>query len=121
MVVLFNTTLKDSQRLVIALRQLYGMGYASSIELCAYVGLSGHVKVKDVTQKQQDQLSQALRHMYSVENDRRLAVRTQAHRLVQLSTWRGLRLVHGLPCRGQRTHGNARTARRLNAHRVKQK
>jgi small subunit ribosomal protein S13 len=56
-----------------------------------------------------------------VENERLRLVRKQAKRLVQLSTWRGLRLAQGLPCRGQRTHGNARTARRLNAHRVKQK
>jgi len=121
MAVLLNTALKDSKRLVIALRQIYGMGHASALELCVYLGLSSQVKVKDLTQKQQDQLSQALRHMYSVENDRLLAVRKQAKRLVQLSTWRGLRLAQGLPCRGQRTHGNARTARRLNAHRVKQK
>lgn len=121
MVVLLNTTLKDAKRLIVALRQMYGMGQSSAIELCAHLGLSSHIKVKDLTQKQQDQLSQALRHMYSVENDRLLTARKQAKRLVQLSTWRGLRLAQGLPCRGQRTHGNARTARRLNAHRVKQK
>lgn len=121
MAVLLNTTLKDSKRLVIALRQVYGMGHSSAVELCAYLGLSESIKVKDLTQKQQDQLSQALRHMYTVENEQLLSVRKQAKRLVELSTWRGLRLAQGLPCRGQRTHGNARTARRLNAHRVKLK
>jgi len=121
MVVLLNTTLKDSKRLVVALRKVYGMGHASAVEVCAYLGLSENFKVKDLTAKQRDELSQALRHMYTVENERLTMVRKQAKRLVQLSTWRGLRLTQGLPCRGQRTHGNARTARRLNAHRVKQK
>jgi small subunit ribosomal protein S13 len=121
MAVLLNTTLKDSKRLVIALGQVHGMGHASAQEICATLGLSEMVKVKDLTQQQQDQLSQTLRHRYSVENERLRLVRKQAKRLVQLSTWRGLRLAQGLPCRGQRTHGNARTARRLNAHRVKQK
>lgn len=121
MAVLLNTTLKDSKRLVIALGQVYGMGRASAQEICATLGLSEMVKVKDLTQQQQDQLSQTLRHRYSVENERLRLVRKQAKRLVQLSTWRGLRLTQGLPCRGQRTHGNARTARRLNTHRVKQK
>jgi len=121
MAVLLNTTLKDSKRLVIALRQIYGMGHASAVELCAYLGLSENFKVKDLTQKQRDQLSQALRHMYTVENERLIATRKQARRLVELSTWRGLRLAQGLPCRGQRTHGNARTSRRLNTHRVIQK
>ena len=50
-----------------------------------------------------------------------LSVKKQAHRLVSISSWRGLRLAQGLPCRGQRTHGNARTARKLNAYRVKNK
>ena len=121
MVVLLNTSLKDSQRINIALCQMYGIGRSKANEICAHMGLSDDCRVKDLSSKQQDELSQLLRHMYSVENEKLLSVKKQAHRLVIISSWRGLRLAQGLPCRGQRTHGNARTARKLNAYRVKNK
>ena len=121
MVVLLNTSLKDSQRINIALCQMYGIGRSKANEICAHMGLSNDCRVKDLSSKQQDELSQLLRHMYSVENEKLLSVKKQAHRLVSISSWRGLRLAQGLPCRGQRTHGNARTARKLHAYRVKNK
>jgi small subunit ribosomal protein S13 len=121
MVVLLNTSLGDFQPIRIALRQMYGIGASKAGEICAHMGFSDNCRVGDLNAGQRDALGQLLRHRYSVENERLSVVGRQARRLVSISSWRGLRLAQGLPCRGQRTHGNARTARRLNAYRVKNK
>jgi ribosomal protein S13 len=34
-------------------------------------------------------------------------------RLIKIGTYRGFRHIEGLPIRGQRTHGNSRTVRKL--------
>jgi small subunit ribosomal protein S13 len=121
MIVLLNVPLKDSQRVVITLTQIFGINKPTSKDICAQLGFSETLKVSDLTQNHQERLSQALRQLYVVENERLSLIRKQTQRLVSISSWRGIRLSQGLPCRGQRTHGNARTAKRLNAHRVKRK
>ena len=121
MIVLLNVQLKDSQRVSVALTQIFGINKSTTQELCAQLGFSELLKVGDLTQNHQEKLSQALRQLYVVENERLSLIRKQAQRLVSISSWRGIRLSQGLPCRGQRTHGNSRTARKLNTHRVKRK
>lgn len=113
--------LNDSQKVSYALTKLFGLGKTTAQELCAHLGLGETVKVKDLTKKHQDQLHQIIRQFYLVENEKRHQLKTASERLTTISSWRGLRLSQGLPCRGQRTHGNAKTARRLNSHRVKTK
>ena len=46
---------------------------------------------------------------YRVEGDLRREVTMNVNRLMDLGCYRGLRHRKGLPCRGQRTHTNART------------
>ena len=121
MIILFNVRLNDSQKVVCALTKLFGIGKTTAQELCAHLGLSETLKVKDLTSKHQDQLQQVIRQFYLIENEKRHQIRGGTERLTGISCWRGLRLSQGLPCRGQRTHGNGNTARRLNSHRVKTK
>ena len=40
-------------------------------------------------------------------------VRQNKDRLKRISSYRGIRYAQGLPCRGQRSHGNAQTVRKL--------
>jgi len=121
MIVLLNVPLKDSQRVSVALTQIFGINKSTAKEICSQLGFSDLIKVNDLTQNHQETLSQALRQLYIVENEKLSLIRKQTQRLVSISSWRGIRLSQGLPCRGQRTHGNARTARKLNAYRVKRK
>jgi len=44
-----------------------------------------------------------------VEGDLRMRVQMDVRRLIDIGSYRGLRHRAGLPCRGQRTHTNART------------
>jgi small subunit ribosomal protein S13 len=44
-----------------------------------------------------------------VEGDLRKAIQLDIKRLMDIGCYRGLRHRKGLPCRGQRTHTNART------------
>ena len=48
-------------------------------------------------------------HEYHVEGELRREVGVNIKRLMDLGCYRGLRHRKGLPCRGQRTHTNART------------
>ena len=48
---------------------------------------------------------------YTVEGELRKQVRQDIQRLIEISSYRGLRHRRGLPVRGQRTKTNARTKR----------
>jgi small subunit ribosomal protein S13 len=48
---------------------------------------------------------------YTVEGELRKQVRQDIQRLIEISSYRGIRHRRGLPLRGQRTRTNARTKR----------
>ena len=61
-----------------------------------------------MTEEQANTIRQALDD-YTVEGDLRREVGLNIKRLKDLGCYRGIRHRKSLPCRGQRTHTNART------------
>lgn len=91
---------------------LEGLGPASVRRLCAQLGFSTEIPLGDLKAFQLDRLTQWVHTAYRVGPDLR-ALRTQERtRLLRMHARRAQRAARGLPCRGQRTHSNARTARR---------
>jgi small subunit ribosomal protein S13 len=92
----------------VGLTHIYGIGRTRSKECCILSGVNPSTKVKDLT----DAEVAALRSQVAkwiVEGDLRREVSMNIKRLMDLSTWRGMRHRKGLPLRGQRTRTNART------------
>ena len=112
MIYILNTELRNNQKISNALCQIYGIGKQLSKQICDDLGISTSLRVSQLTPLHIDLIGQHLPQAYTIGSDLQSEVRIKKERLVLISSYRGIRHSRGLPVRGQRTHGNAQTARR---------
>jgi len=72
-------------------------------------GLDPEMNSDLLTEVDVAKIREVLDRSYKVEGDLRRDITMNIKRLMDLGCYRGLRHRRGLPCRGQRTHTNART------------
>ncbi|RYX79654.1 30S ribosomal protein S13 [bacterium] len=113
MIYIYNTNLSDKKKLRSALCNIHGVGAIKAQHLCDLIGVSSNTKINQLSISNLERLSQVLHQNHTIGPEVRRKMRENRQRLVNIGSYRGFRFVEGLPCRGQRTHGNARIARRL--------
>ena len=101
--------LPREKRLEVALTYIYGIGKTRAAETLAATGISGDIRVKDLTDEQLVALRDFMDANYEVEGDLRRSVAADIRRKIEIGTYQGRRHRSGLPVRGQRTRTNART------------
>jgi small subunit ribosomal protein S13 len=114
MVSVLNTQLPDQKKIRQALTQFTGVGRFLANQICDQLGLSQHLRLKDLSPSQMDQLTRILSQYYYIELDLKRLLQHDLNHLVKVGCYRGFRHTLKLPARGQRTHTNARTARTNN-------
>jgi small subunit ribosomal protein S13 len=92
----------------IALTSIYGVGRHTANVICAKIGISPSIKIKELSEEQLEAIRGVIAKM-TVEGDLRREVSMNIKRLMDLGCFRGIRHRRGLPLRGQRTRTNART------------
>jgi small subunit ribosomal protein S13 len=96
------------KRAVIALTYVYGIGKSVSSEILKRANISEDTRIKDMTEDEITRIRSVIEENFEVEGDLRRDVNMNIKRLMDISSYRGLRHRKGLPVRGQRTHTNAR-------------
>jgi small subunit ribosomal protein S13 len=99
---------KDKQA-IIALTYIYGVGPTTSRSILKKAQVGEEVRMKDLTEEEVTRIRSVIEKEHEVEGDLRRSVSMNIKRLMDISSYRGLRHRKGLPVRGQRTHTNART------------
>ena len=94
---------------VIALQYIYGIGPNAAKKICELTGIDESKRAEDLDDSDVKKIRECIDHNFKVEGDLRREVNMHIKRLMDLGCYRGLRHRRGLPCRGQRTHTNART------------
>jgi small subunit ribosomal protein S13 len=94
----------------IGLTYIYGIGLTSSQEILRKAGIDATTKVRDLTEDHILKLRELVSEL-NVEGDLRRQTSQNIRRLQEIGCYKGLRHRRNLPCRGQRTHTNARTRR----------
>jgi small subunit ribosomal protein S13 len=97
------------KRVEIALTYIYGVGRTRAVQTLADTGISGNIRVKDLSDDQLILLRDYIEGNYKVEGDLRREVQADIRRKVEIGSYEGIRHRRGLPVRGQRTKTNART------------
>lgn len=103
--------LPPNKRIEIGLTYIYGIGRTRSQKILAQLGIDLSTKVKDLTEEEASNLRRLIQEEGEVEGDLRKRVGLDIKRLMEIGCFRGTRHKRNLPCRGQRTHTNARTRR----------
>ena len=103
--------LPRDKRIIIGLTYIYGIGHSVSREILSKVNIDENKKVKDLSVEEEKLIREAIQDEYIVEGELRTQVAMDIKRLMEIGCYRGLRHKKAMPCRGQRTHTNARTRR----------
>ena len=98
-----------TKRIEIGLTSIYGIGRKRATDILAAAGVSGDVRVKDLTEDDVRKISRVIEEQGQVEGDLRKEISMSIKRLMEIGCYRGMRHRRNLPVRGQRTHTNART------------
>ncbi len=103
--------LPRQKRVDIALRYIYGIGPARSLEVLERAQVAPQIRVKDLSEAEVSRIRGVIDRDFKVEGDLRREVAMNIKRLQEIGSYRGLRHRRNLPVRGQRTRTNARTKR----------
>lgn len=106
-----GVTLPSQKRVDVALQYIYGIGFTTAKKIIAESGVSGSVRVKDLSEEQAHKIREIVEKSHRVEGELRREVLGNIKRLKEIGSYRGGRHVKGLPVHGQRTKTNSRTVR----------
>ena len=104
-----GVNIPSQKKLGVALTYVYGVGKKVSIDVCEKANVDSNTRVIDLSESEIKNISDVIASSFLVEGDLRREVSGNIKRLKDLGTYRGVRHRKNLPCRGQRTHTNART------------
>jgi len=113
MIYIFDTELTENKLICNALKQIYGIGKKRSYFICKKLGFSNNLKVKNLSK---DQVTELLKLIDSLNlilaSDLKKLKFLSIKNFISIKSYKGFRRNQGLPLRGQRTHTNAKTARK---------
>jgi small subunit ribosomal protein S13 len=113
MLYILETKLSDHKSVYFALTNIYGIGKSIAFIICKKLGFSINLKIKDLTPEQVVEMVQLIDSLnLNLNNELKKLNSLILKNLVSIKSYKGLRRVRGLPVRGQRTHTNAKSARK---------
>ncbi len=104
-----GVNIPTNKRVIIALTYIHGIGRTTAVQIADKLGIDHTRRVQDLTDEEVLRIRETIDADHTVEGDLRRDTAMNIKRLMDLGCFRGLRHRRGLPCRGQRTHTNART------------
>lgn len=113
MIYLFESELSENKSIFISLKCIYGIGKFNSKNLCKMLGFSPNLKIKNLSKEQINKIIKIMElSKLPIASDLKKIKLLITKNLTSLKSYKGLRRYQGLPVRGQRTHTNAKTAKK---------
>lgn len=114
MIYLAESKIPDNKTVLFALKYIYGIGSSHALLICKKLGFSENLKVKNLSKEQIVQLVNMIESLnLNLASDLKKFNLLNKKKLISIKSYRGLRRNQGLPIRGQRTHTNAKTSRKI--------
>lgn len=108
---LLGLVLPDSARIEYALTLIYGIGWHQSGIVLKAAKIDPSTRVRDLSEEDVKKIATEIEKSVIVEGDLREDTAENIKRIKEITSYRGIRHMRGLPARGQRTRSNARTRR----------
>jgi len=111
---IFESNVPQNRSLLTGLGSIFGLNRKTAQFVCKKMGLSSNIKVKDLSKQQLDIIFFAIKSLNLTLGVNLKRFRDFRYKeSVSIKSYKGLRRYKNLPIRGQRTHTNARTCRRV--------
>jgi len=130
---LANTDLDANKSLYMALTGIKGVGYSISRALCKAAGFDPTIKLNILSEQDREKLENVIfnpgkfglpvwilnrrrdretgEDLHLTGSDLDVARKFDIQRMIDIRTWKGVRHMHGMPVRGQRTRSSFRKGR----------
>lgn len=117
MIEILNTIL-PTKNLKYALRHIYGINSKIALDICKKLGLNPTQNITKLNSKQLKELKNYIEKIFKNKAGYILKkkINSKIELLITMRAYRGIRHKGKLPVRGQRTHSNARTQKKM--HRI---
>ena len=114
MIYLFETELSKSKSIYYSLQKIYGLNNSQVKFICKSLGYSVNLKIEQLLKEQLNQFVKFIESSSLILNNDLKKLNYKIFKnLISIKSYRGLRRLNNLPVRGQRTHTNAKTAKRF--------
>lgn len=101
--------LPRDKRVDIALTYIFGIGRTTASKIVEMAKVDAATRVRNLTDEEVSRLRNVIDKNFKVEGYLRREIAQNIKRLIEISSYRGIRHRRGLPTRGQRTKTNSRT------------
>ena len=106
-----GVNIPDNKHVEYSLPYINGIGLSLAKKICSQANVKLGTKVSDLTTTEIERIREVIDKNYKIEGDLKMEIAQNIKRLKAINSYRGLRHMHNLPARGQRTKTNARTKR----------
>ena len=114
MIYFLETNLQKTKSVKYSLNQIFGINISLSKDLCKKLGFSTNLKISDLSEDQLKSITKLIEiSNIKTNSDLKNYNRLLLNNLVNIKSYRGLRRLAKLPVRGQRTHTNAKTCKKI--------
>ena len=113
MVFLFGSGFKLQKQLITSLKTIKGVGLARTLFVMQQLGFGKDVRVKDLSRGDIFSLKEYMTYIFVLDMDRKRKIQKFLVALSEVNCYRGMRHKLRLPVRGQRTHTNAHTVKKI--------
>ncbi len=112
-------TLPPEKRIEVGLTYIFGIGRSKSNKILQEAKIDKDKKVKALSEDEIKKIREIIEKREKIEGDLRKEINLNIKRLMDISSYRGMRHKRRLPARGQRTKTNARTRKGPRGHSIK--
>lgn len=106
-----GVNIPENKQIAVALTYIYGVGLPLAKTILNEAKIDQFRKTSQLTAEEINRIKDIIEKNYKIEGELKREIITNIKRLKDISTWRGIRHMRGLPVRGQRTRTNTRTVR----------
>ncbi|MEK7161898.1 MAG: 30S ribosomal protein S13 [Patescibacteria group bacterium] len=106
-----GVNIPNEKRVEAALPYIFGVGLTLSKKILAATNVDPNKRTKDLSEGELNRIREYIEKTFKVEGELRQQILLNIKRLKEISSYRGIRHIRGLPVRGQRTKTNSRTRR----------
>lgn len=113
MLYIFNKSISNSNNILYSLTILYGINKFQSKRICKNIGVNPQTIINKLKKNQLNRLINYINKNIKIEQLLKKEKKEKINNLLNIKTNRGIRRNLGLPVRGQRTHTNSKTCKKL--------
>ena len=114
MVYLFETYLDNKKTVLSSIIKIFGISWSTSLTICKKLGFSKNLTISELSEEQLNHFIKLIENSnFKINHNLKLDKKIAIQNLIKIKSYKGLRRSYRLPVRGQRTHTNSKTSKKL--------